>query len=698
MAEYLHLFKNLSYKDIIIESDLKFLVKRFAEFYKNGETTITFPTKKPTKLSDKNFVFLKDKMPSVLQQEAIKTIFNSPISYIWGAPGTGKTQNVLAYSIVKYILNSKQVIICAPTNNALEQVLRGVLNITSQYGISPEKIKRIGVPSASFRKDYFECCEDAAKNKQLNELDILITNLKTECEKTRKILNDYKPTQKVIKESSIILKQLKSINETKRKIFDDTNELDSITKAVEDKESICSAFSINLKTSEKNQVDLAKVVNSKNFLISRTKRDNANLELKKAYNKSKSIENDISSIKKDITKLTKSINSLSNDINTNKAILNEQVHNIISKEYHKNINLILKNSTTENISEKASQIEELLNNCNNWIKTDELKSINFYEKRKDELKTKIEKSKAEYEKILEEQKHVISTADVIGCTLDKAISLPDYVKPCHIFLDEAAYANIAKTMCLFTKKVPVTFLGDHMQLPPVCEAQDEELKKEKMKYAFLWDQSAINISDFLSNNIQQIETSYFECLPPNFENISKSDLTESYRFDENLAKILDKFVYKNNFKSSGNVSNTEIIVYDASSDHSAKHNKRENLAEVSKIKEIINTFKNDDYVILSPYTNQIKQLNEALPEVAQKNLIMTVHKSQGREWDTVILSVVDKTNPYFTNSQNFNGLRVLNTAISRARKKLVIVCDVDVWKKNNKQLITALIDNISRQS
>ena len=71
-----------------------------------------------------------------------------------------------------------------------------------------------------------------------------------------------------------------------------------------------------------------------------------------------------------------------------------------------------------------------------------------------------------------------------------------------------------------------------------------------------------------------------------------------------------------------------------------------------------------------------------------------MHGSQGREWNTVILSVVDSTNKWFTNSLNHksNGKKVINTAVSRAKNKLVIVCDVEHWKTQHKQLIGQLIE------
>ena len=61
------------------------------------------------------------------------------------------------------------------------------------------------------------------------------------------------------------------------------------------------------------------------------------------------------------------------------------------------------------------------------------------------------------------------------------------------------------------------------------------------------------------------------------------------------------------------------------------------------------------------------------------------------EWDTVILSVCDTKDAYFVNSGLTVGKCVLNTAISRAKKRLVIVCDTDFWQSERKQLISKLI-------
>ena len=82
-----------------------------------------------------------------------------------------------------------------------------------------------------------------------------------------------------------------------------------------------------------------------------------------------------------------------------------------------------------------------------------------------------------------------------------------------------------------------------------------------------------------------------------------------------------------------------------------------------------------------------------LPEYRRDQKILTVHGSQGREWDDVILSVVDTDRLWFTDSRNkrSRGLNLINTAVSRAKKRLVIVCNRSWWLERRGQLIRALL-------
>ena len=101
---------------------------------------------------------------------------------------------------------------------------------------------------------------------------------------------------------------------------------------------------------------------------------------------------------------------------------------------------------------------------------------------------------------------------------------------------------------------------------------------------------------------------------------------------------------------------------------------------------------NDDLEIgiITPYKNQKNALRKRIRNSIEVN---TVHGSQGREWDCVVFSVVDTTDQWFTNSllPKSNGKNVVNTAVSRAKKQLVLVCDTNYWSTQKNQLIGKLL-------
>jgi len=55
--------------------------------------------------------------------------------------------------------------------------------------------------------------------------------------------------------------------------------------------------------------------------------------------------------------------------------------------------------------------------------------------------------------------------------------------------------------------------------------------------------------------------------------------------------------------------------------------------------------------------------------------------------------------PWFTDSTNkiSGGLANVNTAVSRAKQHLIIVCDADAWQHKQDQLISGLIEVRSKR-
>lgn len=68
--------------------------------------------------------------------------------------------------------------------------------------------------------------------------------------------------------------------------------------------------------------------------------------------------------------------------------------------------------------------------------------------------------------------------------------------------------------------------------------------------------------------------------------------------------------------------------------------------------------------IISPYNQQVAQFHAQIPEIE----VATVHKYQGREKDTIIMSVTDDVITEFSDNAN-----LLNVAVSRAKHRFCLV-------------------------
>ena len=114
-------------EDVFVFSDLKFLVRRVEAWYKRFGDRIKLPDGKRS-ISPADCSMLS-KTPSPDQSRAVQGALSEPFTYVWGAPGTGKTQFVLARSVLAYIQAGKRILVTAPTNNAVEQTLHGILPV-----------------------------------------------------------------------------------------------------------------------------------------------------------------------------------------------------------------------------------------------------------------------------------------------------------------------------------------------------------------------------------------------------------------------------------------------------------------------------------------------------------------------------------------------------------------------------------------
>ncbi len=277
-------------------------------------------------------------------------------------------------------------------------------------------------------------------------------------------------------------------------------------------------------------------------------------------------------------------------------------------------------------------------------------------------------------------------AATVDTCLDRVLPSGDF-KPDHVFLDEADNCSLIKGVTLTAYNCPVTFFGDHMQLKPVCAMKNTEIALENNAPVSLWAQSAIYTEDAFYKEPREIFADYCSRKPAVFDHMKKYDLIHTYRFGNALASVLAANIYPG---LSGDV-NHETDIYFINAIKAKGKLKRTNTSECNVISVYLTRNNTTDAGIITPYKNQRNELKETLRENhILEDSVLTVHGSQGREWDTVLFSVTDTTDMYFTDSLR-NGKNIINTAVSRAKKKLILVCDVNYWKTQPRQLIAQLL-------
>lgn len=698
--------------DIVVVSDLKFLVKRVEEWYKIHGDRPQIPCRKPDVIRH-TFPDLKHQ-PSDDQEAAIEGVLSSPFSYVWGAPGTGKTRFVLARCILNYILTGKKVLITAPTNNAVEQMLYGVLAVLEEAGIAVDHVLRLGLASSEFVSRYPSVCVDAAHAKRISALAEQVKADLRLMEETDKLLAML-PERALFKAKSARFQECSSLL---LHLFDELNalrcqedELEDTTVVLAAERSLMDEQIKKLKAEHGRVVDsvrkltlvVEKYSHGLRKLLWKKKHEQYLTELEHAVADEKRIQREIDDQSQKLHSLHNEEQRHTDSVKRKRAETahcREKIEKLTEfwSELH---TVALKAMKRADMSADYPQMTELLQTVAGKIHRREQTYQALENTSEQDLlarKEKLTRELEEHQKKLEEAEAQstsarIQKATVLAATVDRCIKdLPpdgDF-QPEHVFLDEAGYCALVKAVTLMGYDCPLTFLGDHMQLPPVCEMNNDKMQGINASVA-LWAQSALYADDALTLEPKQVYADYFNHTPAHFQDMRKFNLIHTYRFGESLAHVLESEVYTEGFSGSVN-HDTEI--YYLPIHRISDEKKRTSSEECRVITEYCQSTSEHSIGIITPYTAQRDLLRKALSfNSLFSDAVMTVHGSQGREWDVVLFSIVDTNDKWFTNSRNSasNGRHVINTAVSRAKKKLILVCDADYWQTQNQQLIGKLL-------
>ncbi|MBK6363733.1 MAG: AAA family ATPase [Saprospiraceae bacterium] len=261
---------------------------------------------------------------------------------------------------------------------------------------------------------------------------------------------------------------------------------------------------------------------------------------------------------------------------------------------------------------------------------------------------------------------ILSNTQVIATTLISA-SHPQIQKMVFetVIIDEASQALEAECWNAILKGKRVILAGDHLQLPPTVKSQ------EAMQKGF--DKT---ILDFMTDKIEE-----------------SSLLTVQYRMNDTILGFSNRQFYKGmleSFPTNKNISlpndDLPLVFIDTAGcgfDEilNPKQKSYKNEGEYFILREYIlkkhEILAGAEIGIISPYAEQVRYLSDEIekePAFIGLNLeVNTIDGFQGQEKDVIFISLVrsnDKSELGFIKDN-----RRLNVAMTRARKKLVIIGD-----------------------
>lgn len=659
---------------VFVVSNLRFLVKNVESWFVENGHECTMPT-----LADAtprtSVIALSDE-----QQIAFDSVLRIPCSYVWGPPGTGKTKRVLTSAAIALLIGDRRVAVVAPTNLALDTALRSILEesarIQEERVLEPEAFKcidrnkfiRLGVPSKRFADDYPEVCE-------VGGLRRLIQRTQTRISALEKVIR-YRKNQSAIAVSE--------------------RAIGGLGRAIEIK-THWNNLAIRRTELETRRESIERTLES--WLGTLTAKITGSLESKR----------------QELADCKLKIEALSAEL----PVCESQFVDCVEKIAIEKTGSPLLDSRFQAAGEIRMFDDDCLQKLDielQAISRIHQKTVAFLAAEKaladeypklspDELSAEHLRLKGEIEEMRQRTTEVrLPNSRLIGCTLDTFIGrfCDSALSVDHIFLDEACYAPVIKALTLFRGNVPITLLGDHKQLPPICEMKFEDLGKSENQPCVLWNKPATFARSLLQPKFPDWDDLFVASdEPAEAARIPRWQISKSFRFGQNLATLLSELFYGELVLTSDDRAKdlqVEVI--------SAQRSKldRSNADEADAILKILASLGDPaNIAVLTPYKKQVALLRNILPRQFGEN-ILTVHAAQGREWPIVVFSAADTSTkpPYFTDTSHGIGRLVMNTAMSRVKSQLILVCDTAYWLRQrqdaNDQFISRLIKLASRSS
>ena len=243
---------------------------------------------------------------------------------------------------------------------------------------------------------------------------------------------------------------------------------------------------------------------------------------------------------------------------------------------------------------------------------------------------------------------------ILSTTFSSRNSLKDDVVYDYLIMDEASQVDIATGALALSCARNVVIVGDTKQLPNVV-TDDVRAKAQTI------------FNSYNINEGYQFTKSFLQSVLDVMPNVTQTLLREHYRCHPKIINFCNQKFYRGELiimtedKGEGDVL---AVVKTVPGNHVRDHYSQRQIDVIKH--EIIPKYVTnaEETGIIAPYKNQVEALTKEFTDIDAA----TVHKFQGKEKDTIIISTVDDEISDFSDDPY-----LINVAVSRAKKKLLLV-------------------------
>ena len=228
----------------------------------------------------------------------------------------------------------------------------------------------------------------------------------------------------------------------------------------------------------------------------------------------------------------------------------------------------------------------------------------------------------------------------------------------YLIMDEASQVDLATGALALASAKNAVIVGDLKQLPNVIPEDQRKLSE------------AVFQSYKLPDGYNYADNSFLKSICTVIPDVPQTLLREHYRCHPKIIGFCNQKFYQNQLvimTEDCDEPDTLCVFRTAEGQHHRGHiNQRQIDVTMNEVLPRMQDTAPEDIGIIAPYRAQVQEFAKATHGTGVE--VDTVHKFQGREKDTIIITTVDDEVTDFSDDPY-----LLNVAISRAKKKLCLV-------------------------